>query len=315
MKNNDIQRVAKFEKIIINHTDLARAISGIEGCVERTQAFHEPAGCLLLAEGGMGKTTVCNALVAKMPTENRENSKVHKTVIPAFYASIPPVTRLDLIISELLIQLHDPSPFAGPIEEKTKRFANLLRDCETKLILLDEFHDIYNKEKTKRKTCDEVVSWLKAIVNEYTVCICLVGTPFFPQKLLIEKEMARRFVFKFSLSSLLPGDQENLGELGGYLVALGNQVKSWLEIDDIPNFTSLFLSQQIYSATGGSPSFIAALFREGLLHAFRAGRNNLSIEDFSAVWDAGPMDSASLVKKNPFKMSPSMLAAHLRSAI
>lgn len=315
MENTNIQRIAQIEKIVISHTRLAHAISGIVGCVERTQAFKEPAGCLLLAEGGMGKTTICNALVARMPTINRETHKIHKTIIPAFYASIPPVTRLDLVVSELLMHLHDPSPFVGSLGDKTTRFKKLLGDCETQLILLDEFHEIYNSEKTTKKTRGEVIGWLKAIVNNFKVCICLVGKPDFQKDLIIGKEMARRFMFKFSLAPLLPGGEENLGELGGYLVALGDQVKHRLEIDSIPNFANLFLSQQIYSATGGSPAFIAALFRESLMHAFKSERNSLTIEDFSAIWDAGEMDNASLVRENPFKMSPGFLAAHLRSAI
>ena len=61
------QRVGQLNDIVITSDEFMNAFTGIQRCAERSVAYNEPIGSMLLAKGGLGKTTLCHTILNQMP--------------------------------------------------------------------------------------------------------------------------------------------------------------------------------------------------------------------------------------------------------
>ncbi|WP_043649410.1 TniB family NTP-binding protein [Chitinilyticum litopenaei] len=307
-----LQRVALLDKVVIPHPSWAQAMQGIQDCVAKSEVYREPVGSLLLADGGMGKTTVCRAILAQMPSTTKVEQRLEKTLIPAFYAEVPSPATVKTVAASLLARLNDPSPLAGNTAQMTQRLCRLLGACETKLVLLDEFHHLFDIRKTSTRINSNVCNWIKSLVNETKVTFCLVGLPQFAPILAIDSQLARRFPLEFSLPPLRVGTTAEPGALLLFLAQIKHTLLHKLQFQAVPHLDRHDIALQIYAATGGSPAFVMALVKEAVRFALDAQSNQLTLEDFVLAWDAGITAKASLSRDNPFKGSPATLAAALR---
>jgi hypothetical protein len=96
------EHVSQLNEIVITSNEFMQAFNGIQQCAERSIAYKEPIGSMLLAKGGLGKTTLCNTIVSQMPRSIKIEKDRKKTIIPAFYVEVPsPATVKSLAITML----------------------------------------------------------------------------------------------------------------------------------------------------------------------------------------------------------------------
>ena len=310
---NAISRVAQLDRAIIQHPAWIHAKVGIENCVAKSRAYREPLGCLLLADGGMGKTTICRAILSQMPLSTKIEERFEKTIIPAFYAEIPSPATVKTVAASLLAKLHDPNPLAGTTAQMTKRLIRLLAECETQLVFLDEFHQLFDIQKSTTRVNTLVCDWIKSLVNNTKVSFCLVGLAKFAPILSADSQLARRFPLQFELGALNCGSVEQPGTLISFLGQLKLQVLRRLQLKDIPHLDRRDIALRILAATAGNPAFIMSLVKESGLLALRKEANGLTLGDFADAWDTGITAKSSLTRENPFRMSDGQLAAAIRS--
>lgn len=311
-QHNIFSRVAQLDKIVVRHPALQNALLGIKECVTKTHFYREPMGSLLLAEGGMGKTTVCRSILAEMPESIKVDSNMSRTLVPAFYASVPSPASVKSVAASLLAKLNDPSPLAGTTAHMTTRLCHLLAICETKLVFLDEFHHLFDVQRTTTRINLQVCNWIKSLVNSSKVSFCLVGTPTFAPILASDSQLARRFPIQFLLNPFTAGTNEYPGTLAPFLNEIREYSMQQLELKAFPHFGEEHIINQIYIATGGNPSFIMSLIKESILNALTSGTNTVCLKNFSAAWEKGITSQATLSKNNPFLMSPGSLAGIIR---
>ncbi len=272
-------------------------------------------GSLLLAEGGMGKTTVCRSILAEMPESIKLESRISRTLVPAFYASVPSPASVKSVAASLLAKLNDPSPLAGTTAHMTNRLCHLLAVCETKLVFLDEFHHLFDVQRTTTRINMQVCNWIKSLVNSSKVSFCLVGMPDFAPILAIDSQLARRFPVQFMLKPFTTGTSEFPGNLTPFLNEIRHYSIQQLELTAFPRFDDLHIINQMYAATGGNPAFLMSLIKESILDALKSGTSNVSIDNFAAAWNKGITFQATLCKNNPFLMSQGSLAGAIRSTV
>ena len=309
---NILESIAKIDKVVIRHPSFDRAMQGIEECLIRSKAYSEPIGCLLSGDGGYGKTTLCKVIMQKMPIRTINDGLYEKTIIPAFYCSVPSPSTIKSIAAALLAQLNDPSPLAGTTAHMTKRLCHLLKECETKLIFLDEFHHLFNTQTSSKKINTDVCNWIKSLVNSTSICICLVGLLDFTSFLSIDTQLSRRFPLHFKLTPLTAGTKDEGGNLEPFLTELFNKTHHKLEIRFTIDPTNTHTTHQLYLATKGNPAFLMSLIKESMVVALRQNRAIITIDDFNSAWETGITAKSSITKENPFKMSPGILAKFLR---
>lgn len=308
-----IQRVAQLDKIIIPHPAFAAAVHGIEDCLAKSKHYREPVGSLLLAEGGMGKTTAHRAVLSRLAKSTICDGDFERTIVPAFYFEIPSPATVKSVAASMLDALGAPSPHSGSSAAfMTQRLCKLLENAETLLVFIDEAQNLFCIGKRSTKINTVVCNWIKWMVNNTKVSFCLMGLPEFAPILSADSQLTRRFPMHFQLHALTPGDQEHFGALVPFIAEAMKQATQRLQLDAAPRFDTLLAATQVYAATGGNPSFVIKLIKEAVLDALCAGTAHVTLENFAAAWDSGVTARASIARNNPFRLSHGALAAALR---
>ncbi|WP_343728337.1 TniB family NTP-binding protein [Duganella sp.] len=308
-----VRRVALLDKMVIAHPAFDAAVRGIEECSLQSEFYSEPVGSLLLAEGGMGKTTVCRTILSRMKRSTVRDDYVDGTIVPAFYFSIPASATIRGVAESMLQALGVDDLDSGSNRGKlTRRLCKLLQKTKTTLVFADEFHHLFLLKNRSASTNEHVRNWIKEVVDQTGISFCLVGLPAFAPLLAADGQHARRFPLEYCLSALTPGDQDNPGTLVSFLAEAMQQTVTRLKLDGAPHFDSLYTASQVYAATSGVPSYVTGLIKHAALSAFSNGASRLTMEHFAAVWDSGRLARVSLVRENPFRLAPSALATAMR---
>lgn len=309
-----IQRVAQLDQIVICHPSFRRALSGITDCVEKSLHYRQAVGSLLLAEPGMGKTTLCNVFLKRMPSFVRTESQLQTNISPALYAEIPSPATVKSVASTLLARVGDPNSSVGSCTEMTKRLCHLLNKCETKLIFLDELHNLFDVRKSSTRMNALVCNWLKSLVNQTKISFCLVGLPQFANILLSDEQLNRRFPQQYHFRALTLGNGTTEGTLQTFLKEVAGASLPHAGITYPSSFDDLHLVKQIYAATHGSPAYVMDLLKDSALVALQDGRDSVSAADFSLARDMKIANTIGLSKLNPFEMGPGPLASFTRNS-
>ncbi|MBD8544470.1 TniB family NTP-binding protein [Oxalobacteraceae sp. CFBP 8761] len=313
LKENLIARVAELDKVIILHAAFEKAVLGIEECVLKSRHYLEPVGSLVLAEAGLGKTTVSRALLSRMPISTECHAHVERTIVPAFYFEIPSPATVRSVAASMLEALGANASTSGKSAHYlTERLCMLLEKSKTILVFADEVHNLFGSKSQSSITNSQVRNWIKTLVNRTGISFCLVGHPSFEPVLAEDDQLARRFPMRFHLSPLTPGDQSHPGDLVLFMDEAIRKAKQRLALASIPRFDSLYSSTQVYAATGGIPSFVILLIKQAILEALKSGTEHVTLENFSTAWDRGATAAVSLVTENPFRLSHGALSTAIR---
>lgn len=224
------QALIPFDSIVIAHPRLQAALNGIAESLAWGEVSSEPRGVFIPGEGGTGKTTVCKIVLKHMPPYDIDADDTSTTIVPAFACSVPAGSNIRGLASSLLAGLGDPAPDEGSQNVCTKRLLTLLKSCKTRVVLLDEFHNLTNMSTPDKRTAIVACEWLIQVINASKVTFCLIGTPECENLVDYEGQMTRRFTGRYPLGDLLPGTEEETGELFGYLQTLAVKVSECLNI-------------------------------------------------------------------------------------
>lgn len=309
-----IERVAKLDEVMIRHPDMDLALKGIQRCIALSEQYKEPVGCMLLAEGGMGKSSICQMINASLPGGIVQTGDAEVTLVPAFFAEVPSTVSVNYLATNILAGLHDVNPDVGTVAAKTKRIATLLQHCGTKVIFLDECHNLLNT--TRRSASPNLVAlrWFKSLVNNSGICVCLSGTP--ESEAIVDSDLSfqlpRRFKHRYRIQPLVPGSMDRPGTLYHFLTKMCGHIRDRFSLQNMPLIASYPETLRVYAATHGNLGYVMTLIKEALLMTWRQGGHAVSIEEFAKVWDLGTMGKASIARRNPFRISEGELAAEFR---
>lgn len=309
------QRIAPINRFIVSHPEFMQALNGITECMQKSHAYQEPIGSILHADGGHGKSLLCKVMIKQLPSYRRIDDSYEKTIIPAFYAQVPAAASVKSVASMLLKELGDPNPTSGNTTQITLRLCHLLRQCETKLVFLDEFHHLFRFQKTSTKLNFDVCDWIKSIINETQISFCLVGLSQFVPFLEMDSQLARRFQYQYPLHALTLGSSSSFGSIVPFLAEVERQIQNRCEVSFDQNLDSPLLATQIYAATAGNPAFIMSIIKDSILFALKDNREIITSLDLSSAWRQGTTSKVSLTKQDPFKMARSVLASQMRIAL
>ncbi len=308
--------VAEIDKIRVGHQFYNGALNDINDCLKASAFSREPVNCMLLGNGGMGKTSVAEMIMSTMKPKIIRENDMETITVPAFYASFKSSTSLKSLLTEMLGKLGDPHPTIGDEVDKAQRFYTLLVQCHTRIIFLDELHDIEGFKNYNYRAMQKFIKVLKTISNVRGPVTCVMGIPECHDIFKGDQEMSRRFKRQIILHKLRPGTEAAPGMLKNFV---SDVYEAIIESTEIKGFPSLSYSSvlQIYTATGGSPDYIMTLIKESTLHAMLNGRVHVEIGDYANTWANGLLNGADLGKKiqvgfNPFLAEQARLASMFR---
>ena len=302
----------KLNNMVITSSEFTKAYDGITSCSAHTKAYQKPMGSLLIAEGGLGKTTLSQSILKKNPGYEKQEDGYTKRVVPVFYIQIPTPATVKSVAGMMLKALNDPAPLSGTIAQMTERLCYLLKLCETELILMDEFHHLFDMQKVSRKMNIDVCNWIKTVTDSTNISSCLIGLPEFAPLLQIDSQLARRFPLTFKLSRLNIGSTQSPGTLYGFLSQVEKNVEKRLALKFLPRLINPLFVLQIYASTKGYHHYIISLIREALLFALLADSDVITQQYFSLAWDKGITSYTNMTTQNPFHMDTSELVQRMK---
>jgi len=298
--------LGKLDDCVITHKEYTQAINGILNCWQETlYSPNKSVNCMLIAEGGLGKTTICKKVLENFSSKTIVYDDHSIIVKPAFYIQIPAKTNIDNLTKLMLHKLGDINPSTGTAFDRYTRLAQKLKISETKLIILDEFHHVYSTESSIRKTSknnENIANWIKSLGDSNKICICLVSLPDYVDLFLRDSQQSRRYKDKFYLNPLTITNTPERTHIKPFVLQVQEYIRREMHIqtDEIAEDEFVLM---LYIATNGYHDFLMSLIKRALLFKSKNGDSILSSNHFEMAWDTHITSTVRLSTTNPFRMS------------
>lgn len=239
---------------IIYHPRFQELHSRITDCLEATVQYGEPECLCLMGTTGVGKTTLVRSYVAAFPRHETERG----TRSPVLYLETPHPITVKGMTSALLDALGDPLAFKGTQPEMNARLQNFLADCGVRLVILDDFHHLIDKQTNR--ILRDVSEWLKVLIKNTGIVYLVVGIEGEVERILnANKQLSRLFVREYLLPfRWQPDEPASITDFARLI----SYVQTALEVKLTEAEPWPVLLFRIHLATGGVMSNIMNLFRQ-----------------------------------------------------
>lgn len=224
----------------------------IEECLKISEEAREPLCMCLEGLSGVGKSTLVQTYASLFPRlETETGSK-----IPIFYMETPSPVTVKAMAAEMLARLGDPGAQRETLWSMNHRLVNFIRDCEVRLVILDDFHHLIDSE-TKR-ILETVSDWLKVLIKNTGVPFLVVGIDGEVQRILKANTQLNRLFIRETLSPFQwdPTQPHTIDEFLGLMTFLEEK----FHLHFAKTLISEELFYRIHYATDGLMAHIMRLF-------------------------------------------------------
>lgn len=281
------ERMHKANYLRIEHPLFRDLLTEIEDChLLQLNRNVEPDCILIWGVTGAGKSTLLDTYAKKYQRFETESG----TIVPVLNAVVPAPASVKDMVSKLLLCLGDPAYDRGTTGSKTIRLFNLLKDCKTELILLDELNHLFDRDSEKLlKTASD---WLKCLILETKIPIVAFGLP--TSEFILSKEnneqLSRRFSQRFYLNPFywfVDNQNQNIpqsadGDMFRNFLFLLDEQLPLLEHSGLANKQT---AKSIFYATDGIIGYVMKLVRGALQIALKQEEESIYIDTLAASFD------------------------------
>lgn len=310
----------EFAAYVVPHKLFADALYKVRECLESSEVADSNA-CLITGLPGTGKSTLCKNLKSniekQVPPQTIVGDDSIKKIIPVFYIKLDGDVTTKRLAKGMLLALGEMN-VSGDGTDLTMRLVQLLKTCETKLILMDEFHHLLLRgaEKTKEAVCN----WVKYLLDSSQVPIVILGTPDCEAIINGNSQLSRRACFRARLKTFEYSSDEK-SEYIKVIRALNKAFEGIGGVQNSPMLTDERMALALYIATGGLMDSIRKLLDYGLRHAHQENKETVGFTDFEKAYTILTLEGALLEQTdnkkrdpNPFAMSTVELTGILSKA-
>ena len=185
---SDQERLAFLERsILLRYPAGDEILKRLERLLEMPKR-PRMGNLLIVGESNNGKTT----LIEKFHSVHGQSSinSDNEPVKPIIVAESPPSADEKSLYLSLLDRFHAPHRTTAPATQLRFQAIHLLRQCHTRMLIIDEFHSLLTG--TARKQA-EVMNAIKFLCNELQIPIVGVGTHVAVSVLHTDPQHASRF--------------------------------------------------------------------------------------------------------------------------
>ena len=186
------ERIALANKLLVLHPRFRDAVELLERCHASGRQPGEPVCGALLGTSGVGKTSVVDHYLKLHPSVETETA----TRQAVLKVTLQPDTRPKGIAADILLALGDPAWSSGTVQTLTSRATGLLARCGVELIVLDEFHHLFDMDRAKVMT--KAAQWLKVLIVNTRIPVVVCGMPE-AEHVLRAEHTERRFKERLTL--------------------------------------------------------------------------------------------------------------------
>lgn len=189
--STDEQRVkAAREFRWIGYSDATKILKKMDDLIDHPKSSRMP-NLLLVGDSNNGKTALLNRFHKKHKAFVQEDENGYSKVInPVLFVQAPPEPderRFYKIIFEHLYAPHRPSE---RIEQQHSRLIKLLRELETRVLVIDEIHHVLAGTQAKQRLFLNVLKYLS---NELQIPLVCAGTRDAFNAIQTDPQLSNRF--------------------------------------------------------------------------------------------------------------------------
>jgi hypothetical protein len=283
-------RIAYASQLLVLHPRFRKAVELLERCRQGSRTGGDPVCGAILGASGVGKTSVVDHYCRLHPPKETETA----TRQPVLKVTLQPDARPKGIAADLLFALGDPAWSSGTVQTLTNRAVRLLQHCGVELIVLDEFHHLFDADRSKVMT--KASQWLKVLIVNTRIPVVVCGMPE-AEYILRAEHTERRFKERLSLACFTWRTAQGRREFRGMLKKLDET----LPMTEVSNLDQPETAGRLYLACRGVPDYLMTLLRDAAAEAIHHGKESIEHADLARVFERKLAQQRVLAEQsNPF---------------
>lgn len=279
----------------INHPDAKRILGDFLLKLAHCVRANTHSAMLIVGEPGSGKTKLA-ARMKQIATDLYGREEEDKTICPVIQFAVPnPCTPYEISVA-ILTALNDPNPRGRKKVAQTMEAAELLlKECEVRLVLLDNFHDIPARRATRG--IELVGARLRELIDSSVALWVFLGTKDSLRVVNSDTQLIKRVAYRAPLGYFDIASKSN----GMTFATVLAKTDEWLPLAEPSCICEAGNRWRMYIATEGIFDRLVKLVDHGWFIACSAGRERMSLEDLEQAYPLvhGPQSE----KNNPFHPS------------
>lgn len=296
------ERIMKVEGIRVPHPGFLVAVAKIKECQRRSKLSTEPYSLLIMGEPGSGKTTIYDNYRKNVIEQEVVVEGGTQKTLNILCDTLPSPVTTKVVIERLLTNIGDPIPNAGKtIDEKKERLIKLIKDRRVELIMLDEFHNLLDRDK--KKTMDGVSELFKDLLNKTKVPIIMFGLIDASRPnndsitiLNTHTQLDRRIIKSHILHRFSLDTATDRKVFTNVLAEIDRK----LPFKKPSNLADLSVANMFFNASGGLMFNVITLIRDAAYYAITEGQDNIELEDLAMAFDENRFINKNGTRDNPF---------------
>lgn len=171
----------------IGYSEAKRVLNDLEDLLKFPKRPRMP-NLLIIGDSNNGKTTLIHRFYE--PYKDFYENEDSKLVKPVLFVQSPHTSDEKKLYLKIMEQLQSPKGDSTPTNVLSVRVLHLMRDYEVKMLIIDEFHCMFNGTARQQR---DMMNAIKDLCNELQIPIVGVGTQSAANILRTDKQFASRF--------------------------------------------------------------------------------------------------------------------------
>ena len=259
----------------IGYREADRVRAELEILFARPRVSRMP-GILLVGDPNQGKSTILKKFRATHPTV--DDPAAEHASVPVLMIECPPGPRWDgspgpderRFYHALLTALNAPFRYSSRIEEKHSMLKDLLGKVGTRILVLDEIHNVLVGTHSRQRYFMQV---LKYVSNDLSLPVVLAGNSDARQVISTDDQLARRF-----RSVVLPKWREKRD-----FEMLLNSFEQLLPLKKPSNLRAASITSELLTLSEGILGEVAYLLTEAACAAVASGAEQITLQGIRKV--------------------------------
>lgn len=261
-----------IECTLVPHCAFEDALSRLAQCFKYSICSTEPICLAIIGESRTGKSRVLEEFQEDhKPFRNKEG-----LTVPILKVTTPSKPTVKSFVELMLVGMGDPMAHIGTENKKTLRLKTLMKNAETRMVIIDEFQHF--QDKGSNKIMHHVADWLKGLVDETHVALVVAGLASCRAVIYQNEQLAGRFLAPVILPRFDWTIELHREEFTGILKSFFKSLSAEFLL---PELEGSDLPFRFYCATGGLIGYLSKLLRQIEWSARDLKMRTLSLESFS----------------------------------
>ncbi len=269
-------RLARLDGLYIVHDAANKILRHIQDELVHSKARGKSSGTLILADSGAGKSRFIKYLTEIYPDQKDAFGTTRRVV----HFKVPSSPTPKQMGAAFLRALGDPLADRGNAEAKKNRIAQLLIQCKTLVVAIDDFQDVPARKKAIG--VQAIADWMRDLMEmQFPGVVLAFGTNEAAIVRISNVQLKRRMpaVMELPIFEISTTDGQKKFR------SLLQQIDEHLPLAQISNLASPALMARIYIATNGNFDYLMKLLSHSLKRAVESGSESLSMEQLEKGFD------------------------------